>query len=92
MEYLAAEFEYSNNTRLSEYVWMVRCVLLDEYLDIPKIWSTDRYSQERANQVYESIMEESPPLFQMLARNMTDPRPGSNRRCCIILVDSFKVI
>ena len=87
MELLAADFEYTNNSRLTEYVWMIRCVLMDEYLPTLRVWSTDAYSEQRANAVYESIMEDCPPLFQMLARNMADPRPGSNRRCAIILVD-----
>ena len=87
LELLAENFEYSNRTRLCDYVWMVRCVLIDEHLPTLRVWTTDAYSQQRANEIYESIMEEAPPLFQMLAQNMSDPRPGSNRRCAIILVD-----
>ena len=38
--------------------------IIDEHLPTLRVWTTDAYSQQRANQIYESIMEDAPDMIK----------------------------
>ena len=73
LQMLSIAFKYGDEARLSEYCWAIKMVLIEEHLPICRTFTTNLYSEERVNTIFESAMNDAPPLFQHIANNVADP-------------------
>ena len=83
----ALEFEFSNEANLDELFYACATILVDNLLTVPRLWCSSDVTEQDQIRYFENLMENTDPLFKLIAGNFADVTGMIFLFCMLLIID-----